>query len=179
MERKSPELVWSEAEGQFIDLANDLQPASTPASDHEPRTAPSGRVLVVEDDAGVREVLAEMLRNTGLQVHCATDGEAGWEALCAERFDLVITDHAMPRLKGLDLLRRMRTSSHDAPAIMISGEMPWQDSDFVQLLPPGMALEKPFSMIDLLAKVRIALTPATHDSAGRIAASLAERDSPP
>ena len=125
--------------------------------------APKGvsRLLVVDDDTGVREVLARMLHRMGYQVSCAVDGEAGWESLCAESFDLVITDNDMPRLTGLNLLRRIRIDRLDLPVILISGKMPWGEPDLSELLKPGIALEKPFSFVALLENVRNVLTKAT------------------
>jgi len=119
-------------------------------------------ILVVDDDAGVREVLANLLRRSGYQVSCANNGEAAWEALCANSFDALITDHAMPRLTGLDLLRRVRAGTLNAlPVILMSGKMPWEEADLLDLVWPGMAMEKPFSFSELLTGVRTVLTMAT------------------
>jgi DNA-binding response OmpR family regulator len=119
-------------------------------------------ILVVDDDAGVREVLANLLRRSGYRVSCANNGEAGWEALCANSFDALITDHAMPRLTGLDLLRRVRSGPLKLlPVILISGKMPWDEADLLELAWPGMAMEKPFSFFELLTSVRTVLTMTT------------------
>jgi DNA-binding response OmpR family regulator len=65
----------------------------------------------------------------------------------------------MPRLTGLGLLRRVRAGTLNAlPVILISGEMPWEDADLLDLVWPGMAMEKPFSFIELLTSVRTVLT---------------------
>jgi len=117
-----------------------------------------GRILVVDDDAGVRYVLERVLHSAGYRVSCAEDGEMGWNALCAGPFDVVITDHDMPRLTGLDLLRRVRTTWANLPVIFVSGRMPWNESDFMKLLRPGLALEKPFSFIELLKNIHSVLT---------------------
>ena len=119
-------------------------------------------ILIVDDDAAIRDVLANLLRRSGYFVSCAIDGEAGWEALCTNEFDALITDHAMPRLTGLDLLRRVRSGTLNAlPVILISGEMPWGESDLLSLVWPGMAMEKPFSFIEMLTSVRTVLTMTT------------------
>lgn len=146
----------------------------------ESTTFPS-RILVVDDDAGVRDVLGKVLRHADYRVSCAVDGEAGWEALRADRFDVLITDHDMPRLTGLDLLRRVRAAPLDVPVILISGSMPWAETDLLRLLPPGVALEKPFSFAELLAKVRAVLTATTRTGEIRDRQSLREfaRHQPP
>jgi len=129
------------------------QPESVNARNH---------ILVVDDDAGVREVLANLLRRSGYRVSCANNGEAGWEALCAGSFDALVTDHAMPQLTGLELLRRVRAGTFSAlPVILISGKMPWEEADLLDLVWPGMAMEKPFSFSELLTGVRTVLTMAT------------------
>ncbi len=126
---------------------------SARAGDPE-RAAPAGRILLVDDDSAIRGILTGLLENAGYRVRSAADGEAGWDALRAARFDLLITDHEMPRLTGLELLRRVRADLPPLPAIMISGFMPWDEDDLDWLLQPGAAIAKPFSFGALLAKVR-------------------------
>jgi len=111
-------------------------------------------ILIVDDDAGIRFVLERVLCAAGYRVSSADDGEAGWGALCADSFDLLITDHDMPRLSGLDLLRRLRDVRFELPVILMSGRMPWEEADLLEVLKPGMAVEKPFSFNVLLANVR-------------------------
>jgi DNA-binding response OmpR family regulator len=94
-----------------------------------------------------------VLRRAGFHVGCAVDGESGWEALSAIRYDLLITDHEMPRLNGLGLLRRVRALSAQLPVILMSARMPWGETDDWRLLKPGLAIEKPFSIGELLAAV--------------------------
>ncbi len=116
--------------------------------------APAGRILLVDDDSAIRGILTALLEDAGYRVRSAADGEAGWDALRAGRFDLLITDHEMPGLTGLELLRRVRADPLRLPAIMISGFMPWDEDDLEWLLQPGAAIAKPFSFGALLAKVR-------------------------
>jgi DNA-binding response OmpR family regulator len=117
------------------------------------RAAALAHILVVDDDPDVRGTVALLLKNAGFRVGCAEDGEAGWHALCADRPDLLITDHEMPKLTGLELLRKMRAASHHLPAIMISGRLPTNDADLEALLHPGAVLPKPFSFRALLTKI--------------------------
>jgi len=126
-------------------------------------------ILIVDDDADIRLVLERMLRAAGYCVSSAEDGEAGWSALAADSYDLLITDHDMPKLLGLDLLRRLRAVKFDLPVILISGNMPWYEPDLLGLLQPGLALAKPFSSVDLMVNVRSLLIRA------RIAEPVFER----
>ena len=78
------------------------------------------RVLYAEDEDGVRERVAEMLRLIFSEVYLARDGEEAYEFY--ERFtpDLIITDIKMPRLDGLELVKRLRSDGYDVPVIIIS-----------------------------------------------------------
>ena len=69
---------------------------------------PSRRILVVEDDGAIRQSNAQVLVRSGYQVDTAEDGAAGWKALHGKEFDLMITDHDMPRLTGLELVKKVR-----------------------------------------------------------------------
>lgn len=114
----------------------------------------------MDDDAQIRDIVAGMLRGAGYSAHCAEDGEAGWAVFCANHFDALITDHEMPRLTGLDLIRRVRAVPAKVPVILMSGRMPCDEESLSQLLPPGIALKKPFSIVDLLTQLRAMLLPA-------------------
>lgn len=119
-----------------------------------------GRILVVEDDAVIQRLIGTMLDGAGYFIAFAEDGEAGWEALNSGHFDLVITDNNMPKVTGVDMIRRLRATHHHLPVILISGEIPRHVPDLKTLLTPGLALEKPFTMAQLLGQVRAQLVAA-------------------
>jgi len=139
-------------------LALPLQQESTPNSN---------RVLIIDDEAFIRSLLEKILSGAGYSTRAAKDGEEGWSALCSESFDLVITDHEMPQLTGLDLLRRLRKASGSLPVILISGQMPWETPDLLSLLQPGAAIPKPFSADELLNHVRTLLTRTITEANGK------------
>ena len=126
-----------------------------------------GRILVVDDDADVREIMSHVLRSAGHRVTSADDGATGWAALCADSFDVLITDHDMPRMSGLDLLRRVRARRLNLPVVFISGSMSPDEPELLQCLQPGVAMEKPFSLVDLLGTVRNFLTSALRHGEAR------------
>jgi two-component system sensor histidine kinase and response regulator WspE len=80
------------------------------------------RVLVVDDSITVRETERQLLRMHGYEVAVAVDGKEGWNVLQSEAFDLVVTDVDMPRMTGLDLVRKMRENERlrEVPAIIVS-----------------------------------------------------------
>ncbi|MCC5806464.1 MAG: response regulator [Opitutales bacterium] len=133
-----------------------VHPARRPLRLHPADPRANGRrpsLVIVDDDELLRDLLGEALTAQGYDVRCAENGEAGWQSLCAEPFDLIITDFEMPKLNGLDLLRRMRAASLNQPAILMSGNMPKRTPELEQLLLPGAAVAKPFSFTNLLPDI--------------------------
>src|SRR5256714_2458968 len=113
----------------------------------------TGRVLVVEDDAEIADVLRRTLRQEGHEVRSAGDGV---EALqLAEDFvpDLVILDLGLPKLDGVEVCRRLRAES-DAPILILTART--QTDDRVEGLDSGADdyLVKPFERKELLARMR-------------------------
>ncbi|SLM01888.1 MULTISPECIES: response regulator transcription factor [unclassified Actinoplanes] len=115
------------------------------------------RILVVEDDAAVRDSLARTLRFEGYQVEIAGDGLQALDAVRAAEPDAVILDVSMPRMDGLEACRRMRADGLLLPVLMLTA----RDSvgDRVAGLDAGADdyLIKPFALQELLARVRALL----------------------
>lgn len=119
----------------------------------------AGRVLVADDDASLLRVTVRLLTSSGYEAEGAEDGEAAWTALNREPFDLLITDHCMPRLTGVELLKRLRTARMELPVIMVSGIMPNEELDRHPWLRVNDRLLKPYSASELLRRVAAALEP--------------------
>ena len=134
-------------------LAGDRSSSPASTAPMPTSTIPCGHILVVEDDPMIREALATALRRSAYQVSCAEDGEEGWDAVRAEHFDALITDHEMPRLTGLGLIRRVRALPLQIPVILTSGRIPLHEPDLPRLLSPGAAFAKPYSFGALLEKL--------------------------
>jgi two-component system, OmpR family, response regulator MprA len=113
----------------------------------------TGRVLVVEDDAEIADVLRRTLRQEGHEVRSAADGVAALEL--AEDFvpDLVILDLGLPKLDGVEVCRRLRAES-DASILILTART--QTDDRVEGLDSGADdyLVKPFERKELLARMR-------------------------
>ncbi len=85
---------------------------------------PVRRVLVVDDIAENRALLADVLATLGFDVALADGGEAALQCLSQQAFDLVVTDQLMPGMSGWELLRRARERAHAMPFLLLSGAAP-------------------------------------------------------
>ena len=79
------------------------------------------KILIIDDDAGVRFTLKKILVSAGYEVLEAPDGRRGIELFCHARPDLVITDIIMPEAEGLEVIRDLRARNRACPVIAISG----------------------------------------------------------
>ena len=84
-------------------------------------TARPRRVLVVDDDPMVREVISTYLGEDGYTVELAVNGRDGLEKFCAGEFDIVLTDRSMPEMEGDELAREIKKRKPDMPVILITG----------------------------------------------------------
>jgi CheY-like chemotaxis protein len=113
----------------------------------------SKQILVIDDDREVRGLVALTVTRAGFRADTARDGEEGWRALCVTNYDLVITDHEMPKLTGLKLIERMRAVSVEPPCILISANFPLPEDDLKKIVYRGAVLPKPFSPSELIESV--------------------------
>lgn len=115
------------------------------------------RVLVVDDDPGVRHVVRRRLEAAGHSVREAEDGVAACDSLAAERPDLIVLDLVMPRLNGLELLDRMRSHPEwdNIPSVVITGSITSESA--VRDLGADSMVRKPFSADQLLTHVDLVL----------------------
>jgi DNA-binding response OmpR family regulator len=130
-------------------------------------TNSSHRILVVDDDPYICHLSAEVLIRHGYEVDAAADGAAAWQALNADRYDLLITDHNMPRLTGVELVRKLRSARMALPVIMSTGRLPTKELAQNPSLQLAAMLPKPFSVEELLGTVTKVLR-ATVSASGQI-----------
>lgn len=112
---------------------------------------PAPLVLLAEDDWGLRDLLAEVLRAEGYRVLAARDGAHALAQLDGEPPAVVVTDLQMPRLDGIGLIAALRERGVAAPAVLLSTQdrLTKVDADRAAVVP----LAKPFDLDDLLAAV--------------------------
>jgi DNA-binding response OmpR family regulator len=112
------------------------------------------RILVVEDEQDLRRLSAEVLIDAGYQVDVAENGAAAWFALQHSQYDLLITDQFMPKLSGVELLKKIHAANMTVPVIMATGFLPTWGFALHSWLQPVKMLLKPYSLKKLLATVK-------------------------
>ncbi|MBV7706667.1 response regulator transcription factor [Nocardia nova] len=123
------------------------------------------RILVVDDDRAVRESLRRSLTFNGYSVELAVDGVDALEKVSASRPDALVLDVMMPRLDGLEVCRRLRSTGDDLPILVLTARD--SVSERVAGLDAGADdyLPKPFALEELLARLRALLRRTAPDAA--------------
>ncbi len=117
---------------------------------------------MVDDDRDVRRISAHALIGSGYHADTAEDGAAAWEALQIKDFNLLITDHNMPKLTGVELVRKLRSARMALPVILATGKLPTEALVQNPSLQLAALLPKPFSIDELLETVRTVLRATDH-----------------
>ena len=126
----------------------------------------TARVLIIEDDPNVAEVVARYLQREGYRVQVATDGQVGLDAALTNLPDLVVLDLMLPSLGGLEICRRLRAV---APVAVIMLTARGEEADRIAGLELGADdyIAKPFSPRELTARVKAVLRRATGPLGGQ------------
>ena len=120
----------------------------------------TNKVLVVEDDPGVRAMLSQTLDRSGYDVQSAVDGSDALNKIRSNRFSLVITDVRLPKVNGLQLLGEIKQSTPQVPVIVITGYGSVQNAVEAMQVGASDYLLKPFSSEALQAAInRVGITP--------------------
>jgi two-component system response regulator ChvI len=128
---------------------------------------------VIDDEANIRETVTYALRREGYRVEAYADGQEAWDAFQHAMPDVVVLDIIMPRMDGLELCRRVRGSSEAVPIIFLTS----RDEEFDRVLGLELGADdylcKPFSMRELVARVKVLFRRL---ALGRTATSDAEEE---
>ena len=136
-------------------ITNKISQAGEPA-----RTAPQSqpnppkRILVVDDEPLLRQFYTEVLTHAGYEVDTAEDGAVAWDALQVNGYDLLITYNRMPKVTGVDLLKKVHAARMTLPVIMATGTYPGEEFSRFPWLQPDATLLKPCSMAEFLGAVK-------------------------
>jgi two-component system OmpR family response regulator len=137
------------------------------------------RLLVVEDDAQLRTVIAHTFRDLGHAVEVAADGAAADELLSSRGFDVVVLDLGLPQVDGLELLRRVRRRRSETAILVITARHRVEERICVLDLGADDYLVKPFALGELQARVRALLRRRTTAGVvlecGRVRLDMRER----
>jgi len=122
------------------------------------------RLVIAEDDRAVRESVTRALELEGYEVEAVNDGMAALAAAGREGVDLLLLDLGMPNMDGLTVCRRLRSAGSRLPVLVLTART--EISDRVSGLDAGADdyLPKPFSLDELLARVRSLLRRSTYDT---------------
>ena len=118
-------------------------------------------ILLVEDEELLRAGVQEVLEIQGYTVITAPDGEQALACVATEAIDLIITDLVMPKMDGVDFVKKLREMKPDLPVIVVSGStrniMQRYGIDSIQVPGANASLPKPFRSVDLIEQVRLLL----------------------
>jgi two-component system response regulator ChvI len=125
------------------------------------------RIAVVEDEETIREGICHALRREGYSAEPFDDGLSAWDSFQELLPDVVVLDIGLPRLDGLELCRRLRSRSESLPIIFVTS----REDEFDRVLGLELGADdylcKPFSMRELMARVKVLLRRARHTEATR------------
>ncbi len=114
------------------------------------------KILVVDDEMGIRSLISDLLESQGFEVRAAKDGQESLDEMEREDFDLVITDIQMPRLDGLAMLEAMKRAGRKEKIIIMTGSALAMDFPNEEMPMVVSRLQKPFRMSNLLDVVSAA-----------------------
>ena len=133
------------------------------------------RILVVEDQKDIADLIAMHLRDLGHAVDVVHDGGKGYQAARSGRYDLIVLDLMLPVLDGLDVVRSLRTERVDTPVLMLTARSTEIDRVLGLELGADDYLTKPFSILELQARVKAILRRIDRQAAATPAAGDADR----
>jgi two-component system OmpR family response regulator len=118
---------------------------------------PGARILVVDDEPSIVDSVATVLRYEGFEVDVAHSGRTAVEMVYGGSFDLIVLDVMMPDLDGLEVTRRVRADGLDVPILFLTAKSDVEDRIAGLTVGADDYVAKPFSLMEVLARVRAIL----------------------
>lgn len=120
-------------------------------------TAAEARILVVEDDTNIRELLATSLRFAGFEVSASGTGSEGLALAASEPFDLAVLDVMLPDMDGFAVTRRLREGGREVPVVFLTARDSVDDAVKGLTVGGDDYITKPFSLEEVVARIRAVL----------------------
>ncbi|MDD3466977.1 MAG: response regulator transcription factor [Campylobacterales bacterium] len=112
------------------------------------------KLLLLEDDAQLSEIIKEYLEEAGCEVHHAGDGEEALDKIYEERFDIYLFDVKVPYMNGFDLLSKLRSEGNETPVIFLTSLNTMDDLSRAFEVGCDDYLKKPFELKELLLRIK-------------------------
>lgn len=121
------------------------------------------KILVVDDEPAILELIEYNLESNDYQVSTATDGEMAFEKVSNGDFDLMLLDQMLPKMNGMEVLKKMRESGNLTPVIFLTA-VDSEDTKIKGLISGADDyVTKPFSIKELLARIEVVLRRTSHE----------------
>jgi len=133
----------------------------------------SPKILLVEDEPGLVMTIRDRLEEERYEIEVAEDGEVGFEKAANSKFDLIILDLMLPKKGGLDICRDLRQKRIETPILMLTAKGQVIDKVLGLKLGANDYMQKPFEMMELLARVEVQLRKKSSDNKGSDMGSVA------
>ncbi|WP_125587713.1 response regulator transcription factor [Companilactobacillus jidongensis] len=135
------------------------------------------RILVVDDEASILELIEYNLTANGYDVDCSNNGEDALNRILMEKFDLVLLDQMLPKISGIEILKKVRASGNSTPVIFLTAVDAEENKIEGLISGADDYITKPFSVKELLARIEVVLrrtseSDKTHFALNKAAKSL-------
>jgi DNA-binding NtrC family response regulator len=115
------------------------------------------RILVVDDEPAIRRLNSDLLMEAGYEVDAVGNGVMAWEVLNQNHYDLLITDNLMPKMSGVELLKKLHACHRFLPVIMATGTLPVEEIKCEPWFSMTTILLKPYTLQELIETVKNSL----------------------
>ncbi|MDE9367252.1 response regulator transcription factor [Luteipulveratus sp. YIM 133132] len=138
-------------------------------------SAPEARLLVVEDETNIRELLATSLKFAGFEVHTAANGRDALDLADANEIDLAVLDVMLPDMDGFTVTRKLRGNGHEVPIVFLTARDSVEDKVKGLTVGGDDYVTKPFSLEEVVARIRAVLRRTqTEEPGDRAAITVAD-----